>query len=202
MYTRCAAPSLDSPRYVERHLFSQSQNRSENAYVNNITDPVESASTEEIERRLRSRSKVSRVLVRSNARDVAYPQPGHFKINFQKKLVSKITVSTCIIASASPVPTYVHLKIDELPVITEASGDPDYESTFHLVMKEAGPGVFVSDNHIHRYSIVLNPPIRNLPSLTLSFRDGLTSELITDNQLSINVTFEVETEMQNKDYEY
>lgn len=181
---------------IDRLLYSQSTNRSENSYVNNITDPVRPLVGNTKFTAAISKPAFTHIMARSDARDIqTYPHSNHFKVNVNKQNVSSVSVQTCVFSGMSEPPPFVLLEVAELrneSGIRDSAGDPNYDATFPLLVKNIGTGVFTADNQIHRYHVDIRNPLFKMPNMTLTFRDGLTSELISPNQWSISVIFRLQ----------
>ena len=194
MYTH-RLPLASSSDPMDRHMFSNSSNRSELSYVNNITDPVRPKVSDEAFGVRLARPKSSRILVRSDGRDlVAYPNSNVFRVNVKKSNVARVGIETCVFTGNLRPPAFILLSVSELgisPSIEDSAGNPSYDASFPLLLKEIAPGSYATDNQIQRYHIDFPQPLANLRTLSLTFRDGVTSELITANQWSISILFDV-----------
>lgn len=185
MHTRSFPRSVGGPDY----LHSQSSNRSENAFVNNITDPVHPRGQAKFVARL-TKQHTARVMVRSNGDGSRVP------VNLRH--VTALGITTCVFAGTSEPPAFVLLSIPELASATsgvrDAGGSPEYDASFPLLLKQIGTNVYAADNQVSTYAIDMREPLQKLSSMTLTFRDGVTSEQLPANQWSISVVFEVHTQ--------
>lgn len=192
MYTH-KLPGTADP--MDRRMFSSSGNRSELSYINNLTDPIQPrVSNDEFSAGL-ARQRSSYILVRSDGRDLAaYPNSNVFRVGVGKNNVSRVSITTCVFSGSTPPPGFILLSVSELGKslnIQDTAGSPSFDASFPLLLKETSPGTYAADNHIQLYSIEFPQPLPTLRTMSFTFRDGVTSELITANHWSVSIVFNV-----------
>lgn len=195
MYTRSIPRRTDPDGPMDRLLHSASTNRSETAFVNNLTDPPPGWSQTESKFAASLAGPTRRhILARSDSRDVErYPDPGQFRVALSQKNVSRVGIQTCVLTGSSPPPAFILLHVEELGnFIEDASGRSEFACNFPLIVKSNGNNSYVADNQLYQYYVDLRQPI-NLKYLTLTFKDGLTAERISGQTWSFNVVIEIQS---------